>query len=187
MCSVTCTWHIRACTLSNGGTCRRARAGAVAAFFFSYFFFWTRGYGARAPAPLSKHAQFVHQHCTLRLHVLNVPARRSSAFGPWFGGEETVQPTDYWCDKWFYGTSLTLYLRSFPSLSSVQAFLRFLCLFWRFIKFTVNLRKWQWLNLLLLGRSMADITVWSLWDISDNNYMFLLHVKTSAVYSFTYL
>ena len=35
-----------------------------------------------------------------------------------------------------------------------------------------HLRKWQWLNLLLLGRWMADITVLSLCDISDNLSMF---------------
>ena len=65
-------------------------------------------------------------------------------------------------------TSLTLYLCSYPSLSSAQAFLCLLCSFWKFSKFTVNLRKRYWLNFLLLGRWMADITVLSFCDISDN-------------------
>ena len=55
-------------------------------------------------------------------------------------------------------------------------FLCLLCSFWKFSKFTVNLQKWQWLNLLLLGRWMADITVLSLWDISGN-YLSLFSCK----------
>ena len=126
---------------------------------------------SRGPWPLDlRGAQRTSELQYLRL--LNVRARCSSAFDPWFGGEETVQQVGNWWVKFFCETSLILYLYSHPSLSSAQAFLCLLCSFWKFSKFLANMRKWQWLNLLLLGRWMPDITILSFWDLSDNVSLF---------------